>query len=292
MHPWATAIAAALMMGAAPAATQAPPDVPAALVSPIDQVEVPASQAGILAAMRVREGQLVTAGQLLAQVDDSEARLVEERTRLERDLARQTAANDVHVRLAQKSLEVAQAELARAAASTEKYARSVSESEMDRLRLLVQRAKLDVEQSEFEQRAAKVQLEIKESELRAAAGQVQRHRVTAPWAGVVVQLPRHVGQWVRPGDPVVRILRLDRLRVEGFIKASALPQDLAGRPARLIVDLPGAAASEFRGEVVFVHPEIDPVNAQVRIWAEVDNGQGRLRPGMRGTLQIGGASQQ
>ena len=59
-----------------------------------------------------------------------------------------------------------------------------------------------------------------------------------------------------------------------------------GRRAVLAVDLPGKPGTEFDGEVVFVSPEVNPVNGQVRVWAEVVNRDNRLRPGLQGTLTI------
>jgi macrolide-specific efflux system membrane fusion protein len=40
------------------------------------------------------------------------------------------------------------------------------------------------------------------------------------------------------------------------------------------------------GALRFVSPEIDPVTHQVRVWAEIDNRQLRLRPGQQGQLLI------
>ena len=37
---------------------------------------------------------------------------------------------------------------------------------------------------------------------------------------------------------------------------------------------------------MFVSPEVNPVNGQVRVWADVDNKQLTLRPGLRGHLAI------
>jgi len=43
---------------------------------------------------------------------------------------------------------------------------------------------------------------------------------------------------------------------------------------------------EFAGHIVFVNPEIDPLNSQVRVWAEVENPDLKLRPGMQAALVI------
>ena len=59
-----------------------------------------------------------------------------------------------------------------------------------------------------------------------------------------------------------------------------------GRRVTLSVDLGGKTANDFDGTVVFVSPEVNPVNGQVRVWAEVENKKLLLRPGVRGNLTI------
>ena len=115
---------------------------------------------------------------------------------------------------------------------------------------------------------------------------MQRHTIAAPFRGVVVQVMRHRGEWVKPGDVVARILRLDRLRAEGFLKMQSSNEDLSGCPARVLVDLPAASGTEFPGKVVFVDLEIDPVNAQTRVWVEIENRGLQLRPGMRARVVL------
>jgi macrolide-specific efflux system membrane fusion protein len=261
-------------------------EVPSMLLRLIEQVDVPAHEAGVLASVNVVEGQMVEEGAVLAQIDDREARIAEERARIEYEMARVAATNTVRVRFARKSAEVAQAELRRSAESNKKYPKSISESEMDRLRLVVEKEKLEIEQAEYDTRVAAFNQQVKENDHRAGQQKVAQHKITAPLAGAVVQVYRHRGEWVKPGEAVVRVLRLDRLRAEGFLKIQQVSDELKGRPVRLWVDLPKSPHAEFSGKVVFLDPEIDPVNAQVRIWAEVENSGLRLRPGMRATMVL------
>ena len=254
------------------------------LIRLVEQLDVPARESGVLAKVSVAEGQMVEEGATLAQIDDAEARAADEHAKAELDVAALKAANTVNVRFAKKSVDVAKAELRRCMESNEKYQKSISESEMDRLRLVVEKGVLEVEQAEHELQVATLTQRMKESDHRATQQRVQRHTITAPLAGVVVQVNRRRGEWVKPGDSVVRILRLDRLRAEGFVKMQSWRDDLQGCPVRLVVDLPEARGAEFSGKVVFVDPEIDPVNAQVRIWAEVENRALQLRPGMRAKM--------
>jgi macrolide-specific efflux system membrane fusion protein len=261
-------------------------EIPSALVKLTKQVDVAAREAGVLAEVHVREGELVEQGDCVAQIVDTEARTAAERAEIELAIAAKNAENDVNVRFAEKSVEVARAELRRSTQSVQKYPKSISESEMDRLRLVVQRAELEVEQAEHEFEIAAFTQRIKENECRAAREKVERHRIVAPLGGVVVQVSRHAGEWVEPGETVVRILRLDRLRAEGFLDARCVAGDVEDWRATLTCDLPGEPGAKLPGEVVFVSPEIDPVNSQVSVWVEVDNEDLRLRPGMRAKMTI------
>jgi macrolide-specific efflux system membrane fusion protein len=54
----------------------------------------------------------------------------------------------------------------------------------------------------------------------------------------------------------------------------------------LTPDGPSPKQEAFFGQVVFVSPEIDPVNGQVRVLIEIDNPELTLRPGTRATAVI------
>jgi len=261
-------------------------EVPSVLIKLIEQVDVPAREAGVLASVNVREGQPVEQGDLLAQIVDTEAQIAEKRAAIELEIARKNAKNDVNIRFAKKSTEVAKAELRRAEESIDQYSKSISDSEMDRLRLVVERSVLEEEQAEYERQIAAYTLQIKENEHLAAEEKVRRRRIVAPLDGVVVDVQRFRGEWVQPGDAVLRILRMDRLRAEGFVSVEALRHDLMDCSVRLEVDLPDETGASFPGKIVFLSPEIDPVNAEVRVWAEIENRGLRLRPGMRAKMII------
>jgi multidrug efflux pump subunit AcrA (membrane-fusion protein) len=281
---WATFVLAATATAAAIAGE--PVEVPNMVIRLVEQVDAPARETGPLAVVNVTEGQLVTAGTLLAQIEDSDANLALERTKIELDVARRNAENNIAVRFAKKSSEVARAELQRCVDSVKKSPRSVSDSEMDRLRLLVEKGDLEIEQAQRDFVSAASSRQIKENEYKVALEKLKRHRVSAPIAGVVVRVYRNCGEWVKPGEPVVRILRLDRLRAEGFLKARDLVPNLQGRAVKLMIDLPNDPGHEFPGKITFVDPEVDPVNSQVRVWVEVLNQDLRLRPGMQAKMVI------
>lgn len=263
--------------------------VPSVVVTLIDQVDVPARESGVLGELNVRPGDLVNQGDLLGEVDDTQAVLALRRAEVEVEIARQKAGNDISVRYAGKKAEVVANELRRAEDSRRKLKNSVSDTEFDRLKLLDQESTLQIEQAEHELTTEKLNLKLKERDLEIAAHDVERRKILAPLSGMVLQVKRQAGEWVQPGAAVVRILRVDRLRAEGFLQADEVagnPSELDGRDATLTVSLPGRASVPFRGSVTFVSPEINPVNGQIRIWADFDNPRLELHPGMKGRLTI------
>jgi len=288
----AIALAAAIPTAAAEndAATRAPAgatlEVESVVLRLLEEAEVPAQEAGVVTGVAVREGQRVKQGELLAQIDDQVARLAADAAKAQFDIARAKASNDVRIRFAQKALEVSEAELRRSTESVERFAKSVSQSQLDVEQLTVQKNRLEAEQADEEQQIATLEMKAKENELTAARAEIARRRVIAPFDGVIVQVYVRKGEWVEPGQQSLRIVNVQRLKAEGFIRAEQATEVLASKSVALDVE-PSGSNQSFTGKIVFVSPEVDPITGQVRIWAEIDNGKGLLRPGQPAKLIIG-----
>src|SRR5262245_40050334 len=264
-------------------------EIPSAVIKISEEISVPARDAGVLAAIDVKEGQLVEEGDTVVRLLDTDVRLAVDRARLESEIALRKFNNDVDIRYARKSTEVARAELARSLDTNEKYPKTVSNSELDRQRLLVEQGELQIRKAEHDQEVAGLTREIRENEHQTMRDQLIRRTIAAPLRGMVVEILRRRGEWVQPGDAVVRIVRLDRLRAEGFLPAQHARLDLVGSKVRLKLAASAdktAKPQEFPGRIVFVSPDLDPLNSQVRVWAEVENFDLKLRPGMQATLTV------
>lgn len=271
--------------GAAAAEPQ-PLRVADAVVTLSEQIEVPARSAGVLKTMNVREGDVVREGQVAGVMDDTDARLAVDKAETESASARAEADNKLKVLAAEKAAAAANAELQRAVESSEKYAKSVSQSELDRLRFQAEKGALEHQQAEHERSQAQLTARIKANELDAARRILELHRITAPAAGMVVEVRKHGGEWVEPGMPVLRIVRMDPLRVEAFVSAADAVDLRTGSEVSFQTSADEASSKRIVGKLSFVSPEIDPVNGQVRIWADLPNGDGSLRPGLQGTILI------
>jgi len=260
-------------------------DVPSVIVRLIDQVDVPAQSLGVLSEIKIQEGDRVTAKQILGELDPQEAQLLLDQAVAQQAIAAQQAIDDVAVRAAKLSVAYATEEHARLAKANREQPRSVSESELAKSKQAMEQAMLDLEKQDNEIKLKKLQWDRSKSELAIAQRNLALRSVTAPLTGVVVSVLRKLGEWVKPGDKLFRIVSIDRLRAEGFAQSGSIDVNAQGAKALFLND-EESTGTPIEGTVVFVSPEVDPVNGQVRVWVDLDNRLGKLKPGMRGSLKI------
>ncbi|HEY1065735.1 MAG TPA: HlyD family efflux transporter periplasmic adaptor subunit [Pirellulales bacterium] len=282
---------AGLAQSAAPTVVPGAIEVASVQATLIEEVEVPAREKGQLVILNVREGSLVEAGAELGKLDDEQAQVDLQKAEAELAKAKEESENDVNKRFADKSEEVARAEWVRAQEAVKTYRKSIQETEMDRIRLTAEKAVLQIEQAERDLKIALITTRLAEVAVKAAEVMVERHRITSPIRGMIVEIKRQKGEWVGPGDPCFRVILIDKLRIEGFLTSEQYDATLDGRNAHFYVQLPGKTVEQdFPGKVVFVSPEADAVTGTFRVWAEVDNTDLKLRPGLQGRLVIDPAS--
>ena len=275
---------------AKPPASGAVARAQSATLALINEAQVPAANAGVLMEISVREGDMVQKGAPVAKVDSREAEVKLRLAQYEPSAAAEEAKNDVRVRAAAAAHRVAEAELAQAKATRARAPNSVSETEVRRLELSAERYKLEIEVAEKELSIARIKEQSGEAQVDQAELELDKLSVEAPLDGAVVQVYKNVGEWVNPGDPIARIVRMDRLRVEGDVSASLYsPDELVGRPVTIEVRLPRDRVVRLQGEVTFVSPLVD-LAGDFQVWAEVDNreenGFWLLRPGLQAEMLI------
>jgi macrolide-specific efflux system membrane fusion protein len=260
--------------------------IDSALLQLIEQVDVPGRAPGILSSVDVLEGDAVRAGMKLARLDDKDVKLHYQRAAIELQLSAEKASNQVAIRTAERALEYARAENDRMQRAAEGLPGSVSESVLEEAKFKLDRAKLDLEQAQHELRVNQITEQLKKQELALGQHQIELREVVSPVDGIVVEVVRHEGEWVEPGEKVIRIVRIDRLRAEGLIHIRHVTEQLKGAAATVSVAVPGQSEVRSTGQVVFVSPEVNPVNGLVRISVEFVNRQNRLRPGLRARITI------
>ena len=259
-------------------------EIDSALLSIIETVDVAAAASGVLTRVSVAEGTLLSKGQEIARVNESDATLKYQQARLNVTQAEEKSKNNVSLRLAKKAHELAVAELGRAERLNAGIANSVSEAEMAVLKLRAERTALEIEQAEHNHSILALDVSQQKLQLELAKNELRKHRIFSPLDGMVVQVGRRVGEWVEAGELVARVVRVNRIRAEGFVKVSPTVMKLVGQDATL--RLSPTEPTETKGKVVFVSPEATGVNGEVRIWAEFENPDFKLFPGLQATLKI------
>jgi multidrug efflux pump subunit AcrA (membrane-fusion protein) len=256
----------------------------------IDDVKVPARESGVLISMKPRENSSVRKGTELAKIDDREAQIDKLASELERDAASARANDDIEVRYAEASRDVAAAELNESTEINRRSPGSVSAAELRRLELTRRRAELQIDRSRLELDVARKTADVKEAAVAAAAESIDRRRILAPFDGTVIDIVRQQGEWVNAGETVFRVIRLDRLRVEGFLDASLLnPEEIANRPVTVELARARGQVVRLNGEVTFVSPLVQ-AGEKYRVRAEIQNlardGHWLLLPGMSASMII------
>jgi macrolide-specific efflux system membrane fusion protein len=243
------------------------------LITLIEEADVPAEQPGVLWELTVVEGQQVTKGELLGHLDDRMPKKQEEVAQYKLEAARAEAGNDINVRFARSASAVAQAELDQMHDANQKQQKTFPALEVRRAALEVRKAELQIEQAAHELKLAALKANVQQGELDAAILEIQRCQITSPLNGAVVKRYVQQREWLKPGDPVVHVVRMDRLRVKATLDGSQIaPSEVDSKPVTVEVMLAHDRVEKFAGKVVYISPEWTG-GSRFDVWAEVYNRQ-------------------
>lgn len=240
-----------------------------------DQVMVAAKFGGRIAQLEAREGDTVSAGQVLVRLDDS-----------------QVGARVTQARAAVTALEAQ----VRAAASREQQARrdaerfrglgsegTVSVSELEQAELAWSLARDQWRQAQAQERNARAALAEAESVLADLT-------IRAPIAGTVTARMADLGEVVGAGTPLLTVVDLDRLYLKVYVPEVEIGRLRLGLPARVHIDafpdqpVPAtlryiAAQAEFTPKEVQTRDERVKLVYAVRLYLAA-NPDHRLTPGL------------
>ena len=262
------------------------------LVSLVEEAKVPAREAGVLMELVIREGDVVRKNDVIAKIDDDQPQMEKRKAQAEYDQALAKAQSDVDVQYSEAAEKVAEAEYKKALESHTKVPGSVTEVERDRLALNEKKSELQIDQARLEQRLAALAAQSKEVEVLAAENSIGRRLIKSPLDGVVVQVFPHQGEWMQPGDPLARVVRVDKLRIEGYVDSSRFgPDKVRDRPVTVEVMLADDRKETFKGRIMVTSPMVES-GGDFRVVAEVENRQDPnsqqwlLQPGQTARMTI------
>ncbi|MEO8099825.1 MAG: efflux RND transporter periplasmic adaptor subunit [Acidobacteriota bacterium] len=275
---------------------------------------------GVIVATPVDVGSFVQQGQLIARLDDRDAKL-----RLDQALAQQQQA-EAGVRQAQSRIglgqnqafdastvpevlgaraaaESAAAQAKQADADAQRYANLIASGDVSRS--AYERAKTAAETAQAQANTARQQYEAtlnnarqnfqgvatQEASLSGIRAQVAMARkavadveIKAPFAGYVSARPVAVGEFVGTNANIATVLRITPIKLQLQVPETYAPQVKAGLPVE--AEVSGYPQRVFRGKVTAVNPAVESNSRTFVAEIGFPNTDLALKPGMFATARV------
>ncbi|HEU4509781.1 MAG TPA: efflux RND transporter periplasmic adaptor subunit [Pyrinomonadaceae bacterium] len=258
-----------------------------------DQTTVSVKVPGRIRTISVDLGTVVSRGQVIAQLDNtdyqlrvqqSEASLAQARARL--GLApdgtddRVNPENTSTVRQARAVLDEARHNRDRAARLVEQGV--IAKAEFDSANAAFKVAEGRYQDAYEEIRNRQGVLAERRSELALARQQLKDTAVVAPLDGIVQERVASVGEYLAAGAPLVNIVRMDPLRLRAEIPERESQTVRTGQDVRVTVE---GDPNVYVGKIMRLSPVIAEQNRVLVVEADVRN-NGQLRPGSFARAEI------
>ena len=117
---------------------------------------------------------------------------------------------------------------------------------------------------------------LQQAQANVAEGQaqLQDYAITAPFAGIVGNIPIKQGDYVSPSTPLLTLTQNQELEVQIAIPLDRAPDLRMGLPVRLLSDQDRVLQT---GKISFIAPNVDPSTQSVQVKATFDNPNNQLR---------------
>ena len=144
----------------------------------------------------------------------------------------------------------------------------------------------DAKVREERQKAARAKsgLDRAEVAVQKAKLELSRSRVRAPFAGRIANIKVQPGQWVRPGDELMTVVELSRVKVEVQVLEGQISFLTPGRSAK--VHFAAFPDESFVGRIETINPMVDQSTRSARVIVSVPNPSGRFLPGMYARVSL------
>ena len=253
-RPAAAAVPQVTVATPAAASLEATVEAPGSFIA-YEEAGIAAEAPGTVTAVRIEEGSRVVQGQVVVTIDQTKAEL---------------------------SVRQAEAMLAQAKANYER-----SKSDLARKQTLLNDKTIapniyDAFKAQYDAAAAAV--DAADSALQMAKRRLADMTIAVPFSGVVRDKRVSVGQYVREGDTLFALMRVDPLKLQFDVPEKYADRLAAGQQVRAAVAaLPG---QEFTGSIQTVFPSVAVQSRTIRVDASVPNPGYRLKPGFYATVRV------
>lgn len=248
--------------------SDSPPGVLPGVVEPVQIVHLMPRVEGMIQAIHVEEGQYVSKGESLAQLDDE---IAESSVAV----ARAMADSESEIRMAETNWKQSQRLVERVTQAHQNGASS--DLELDQAVSAAQQAEYRLSLAREQHRQANAQLQLELTKLSS-------HGVTAPFDGRVLKITCRPGQTMTRADEVLTLASLKSLQVDLYVPVQYVSQLQIGHEYNLQASAP--INGPIRATLTTIEPQIDPASQTSRCRFRIDNGNEGYPAGFTVVLQL------
>ena len=257
-----------------------------------DQTDIASEIEQRVVEILVERGQYVTAGQVVARMDDQDAKnQLHEAEATEAQIRERLGLVNGQAFDALKTPEVQQARatMERAEADYQRFVQLLDEGAVSRAEHDLRRADYLAAKAQYEtavNQMRQLYQSLLAQKVRVAMGRkaVEDTTIRAPFSGVIAEKAVNVGRYTKKGDRVATIVRVDPLRIELTIPEGAVAAVRKGQRVSFAVQ--SYPDRQFEGTIAYVGPAVRTESRALVVEAIVPNSKALLQPGLFATARI------
>ncbi|WP_243611993.1 efflux RND transporter periplasmic adaptor subunit [Shimia aestuarii] len=246
------------------------------------QVDVRAETSAQVISEPLARGSTVAAGDVLCRLDPGtrEATLAEAKARLLEARARKP---ETEARLDEAKSKLDEAMINFNAASKLAEDGFASEARVASTQAAVRSAQAGVAAAQSGLQSTQAGVESAEAAVASASREIKRLTITAPFDGLLESDTAELGSLLQPGSLCATVIRLDPIRVVGFVPETEVGRVMLGAPAGARL----TTGQEITGTVSFLSRSADPATRTFRVEINVPNPDLEIRDGQTAEIVIG-----
>lgn len=253
----------------------------------LESIELPSQETGIIASLDVSENDSVVANQIVAKLDAKVAELERNVAGLQSQVATAEANDESEIRLAEAFSEEAQLQVDIYEEMTSKG--NAGDFDLRQKQLALAQTKVRITQAKASKQQKDLRAKLAQSNVFLGQQKTDRLTLRSPIAGTVVKIDHRPGEWVQAGTTIVKIIRMDELRVDFFVDINQLdPANLVHQPVWVVANR-GQTETRFVGKITSFGSDVSSTGS-VRVHAVIQNQKSGdhwlLLPGMTVRMQL------
>ena len=240
------------------------------LVFPLHDITLSAGVAGLVMKRLVEPGERVKADQVLLQLDDRLQSIESERRKaIFQDNSEIDSVRERNVIILM---------LLNDAKSVYNKTGSISKEELLRLEADYVTSKGRLEQLLAQKKREALDYESAERE------RLQRY-VIAPVDGVIVKIIPRIGEWAKPGDPIISLVDASTALLHLTIPHKDARALKLGLVQTVTLDV-NDSVYRMAGRVSFISPVVDPASGLIEVRITIPNHLLLVKPGIKGSIEL------